>query len=592
MARIKRNWETASKREKDEEWLKCALDPIHFIDNHGIAQNVVTNTFGEIECFPYQRRVINEYLENSHNIILKSRQTGLSVITAAYVAWRLMFKPNERILILANNGNGAKRFLEYVKTFINALPSFLQPMNGHKDGRTKWNDTMIKFSNASWAKSVATSPQTGRGEQLSLVILDEFAFVENDKSIWTSVSFALSMSKGDCIMISTPHGSGNEYHSNWVEAEKGTGAFNSIRVHWSENPSCSIGMKQIKEKGKISFWSPWYEDQKRLLKYDSALIAQELDLSFLGSKLLAVDESIIVDHRDKIVDGDIKPISYFDHKFRRFVKEKNEFWVWREPEAGAQYIIGGDVARGDGKDYSTLQVLNVETMEQVAEYQGKIDPDLFADVINAVGIAYNNAFVVIECNSFGLATTYKLTRRLGYKKVFYSKSIKKIHVRPTDYEDFVVDQNESIPGFQTTSQSKVMVVDAVRRTMRENGIHINSMRTMNEFSTWVMESVSADRVVASAEPGYNDDLIMALGIAIYIRETEYSNIVVSKDVARAMLDAFTMSTNSLYSPRTTVHQNAIEEKERQEAMKKQQGLFLYRDGQEDNNDDDLSWLMG
>lgn len=722
MSRLKINWDLASRREKDDEWVKCALDPIYFINNHGVAHNVVTNTFGEIECFEYQERVINEFLEHSHNIILKSRQclkrgtlvdtpsgpiaieqlqvgdkvlsynlkerrteedavydawcsgerqcvefaledgrtfdvgenhpfyvkgkgfvkakelidgddilsirseakvvsvrvtemntcydisveknenffvdgllthnTGLSVITAAYVAWRLMFKPNERILILANNGNGAKRFLEYVKVFIDALPSFLQPMNGAKEGRLKWNDTMIKFSNASWAKSVAASPQAGRGEQLSLVVLDEFAFVENDKSIWTSVSFALSMSRGDCIMISTPYGSGNEYHSNWVEAEKGTGAFNSIKVHWSENPSCSKDMKQIVEKGKITFWSPWYEDQKKRLKYDTALIAQELDLSFLGSKLLAVDENVLMDHRDRITTNDIQPLCYFDDKLRTFTDKKSEFWVWHLPKEGEKYILSADIARGDGKDYSTIQILNVETMEQVAEFQGKIDPDLFANVIHAAAIAYNKAYVVAECNSFGLATTYKLTRRLGYTNVFYSKSIKKIHVRPTDYEEFVVDQDERIPGFQTTSQSKVMLVDAIRRAMRENIVKINSMRLMNEFSTWVMENVSEERVTAGAEPGYNDDLIIALGIALYIRETEYSNIVVSKEVARAMLDAFSMSSTSLYGKQVSKEQSAAEAKEREEAMKKHQGLFIFRNGAQDDDQDDLSWLMG
>lgn len=718
----RRNWDTATKAEKQIEWVKCSIDPVHFINNHGLAYNVMTGEQGEITCFGYQERVINEYLDKSYNIILKSRQclkedtfvdtpmgtrkiqelkpgdevysynlkegrmevdkvydawcsgerqcseftladgrsfdvgenhpfyvkgkgfvkarelsendeilsikkaaivtsvrttdvhkcydisvdknenffvdgllthnTGLSVITAAYVAWRLMFMPNEKILILANNGIGAKRFLEYVKLFIDGLPDFLQPMNGKKEGRLKWNDTQIKFSNKSWAKSVAASPQAGRGEQLSLAILDEFAFVENDKSIWTSVGFALSVSKGDCIIISTPHGSGNEYHSNWVEAEKGTGRFNPIKVHWTENPLCSKDMRKVTINGKTTYTSPWYEEQKQKLKYDSTLIAQELDLSFLGSKLLAVDEDVINEFRHRIDVDKIEPISYFDYKFNKFTEKKTEFWVWRKPEAGAKYIIGGDVARGDGKDYSTLQVLDVQSMEQVAEFQGKIDPDMFADMIQRAAIMYNDAFVVVECNSFGLATTYKLTRRLGYKNVFYSKSIKKINVRPTDYDDFVVNQNEQIPGFQTTYQSKVMVVDSIRRAMREKAVIINSPRTMNEFSTWIMETVSEEKVIAKAERGYNDDLIMALGIALYIRETEYSNIVISKGVARAMLDAFSMSNTSLYGRQTTSAEKLLEEKEREQAASGQSGVFVYRDGGEEEDMDDLSWLMG
>lgn len=715
----RRNWENATKKEMDEEYIECALDPIHFINNHGLAFNVVTGETGEIECFGYQERVIKQYLENSHNIILKSRQclkadtpvdtptgtkkiqelkpgdevysydlkkgrsevdtvydawcsgekqcvefklkdgrkfdvgenhpfyvkgkgfvkakelidgdeilsmkdiaivdsvkrtqvnmcydisvdknenffvdgllthnTGLSVITAAYVAWRLMFMENEKILILANNGLGAKRFLDYVKQFIDALPNFLQPMNGHKDGREKWNDTFIKFSNKSWAKSVAASPQAGRGESLSLVVLDEFAFVKDDQSIWTSVGFALSASKGDCIMISTPFGSGNRYHAEWTQAMKGKSKFNPIKVHWSENPMCAVGLEERMINGKKKLWSPWYEDQCLQAQYDTIKIAQELDLSFLGSKMLAVDENIILDYTNKISAGNISPISYLDHKRGVFTDVKNDFWIWKKPEEGQKYIIGGDVARGDGRDYSTLQVLNVDTMEQVAEYQGKIDPDLFADLIYAAGKLYNDAFLVIECNSFGLATTYKLTRRLGYKNMFYSKNIKAIHVRPNDYDDFVVDENESIPGFQTHMQSKVMVVDAIRRAMREGVVKINSMRTMSEFNTWILE-VKSERVTAQAEAGYNDDLLMALGIALYIRETEYSNIVVSKDVTRAMLGSFGISSRTLYDENREL--DRFQEKQKEEKNSIQTDVFIFRDGEKDENNDDLSWLMG
>ena len=345
--------------------------------------------------------------------------------------------------------------------------------------------------------------------------------------------------------------------------------------------------------GKMKKWSPWYEDQCLQAQYDSIKIAQELDLSFLGSKMLAVDENIILDYVSKITDSKLEPSYYFDHKRALFTDVKNDFWVWKTPKEGAKYIIGGDVARGDGRDYSTLQVLDVHTMEQVAEYQGKIDPDLFADLIYAVGKAYNDAFLVIECNSFGMATTYKLTRRLGYKNVFYSKNIKKIHVRPTDYDDFVVDENQSIPGFQTHMQSKVMVVDAIRRAMRECSVKINSMRTMNEFNTWILEVKSDERVTAQAEAGYNDDLLMALGIALYIRETEYSNIVISKDVTRAMLGSFGISTRPLYNEKSTPERNALEEKEAKEKKPIQTDVFIFKNGSDQGQeDDDLSWLMG
>lgn len=526
---------------------------------------------------------------------LLTHNTGISVITAAYVAWRLIFKSNERILIMANNAVGAKRFLAHVKSFIANTPRFLKPQGGDENGADKWNDTRIDMMNKSWAMALAASPQAGRGESLTLVVLDEFAFVEKDRSIWTAISPALSMSQGDCIMISTPFGSGNVFHEYWVAAEQKKSLFNGIRVHWSQNPFCAKGLRQVEENGKLIFWSPWYEEQRQQFNYDSVKIAQELDLSFLGSKLLAVDELIVNKYREKIEREKIKPICYFNHKMKTFVEKENEFWVWKKPEPSASYVLAADVARGDGNDYSTIQILDVNSLEQVAEYQGKIDPDMFADVIQAAGLAYNEAYLVVECNSMGLATTYKLERRLKYspRRMFHSKSIKEIHVRPSDYEDFVVGQGKQIPGFQTTFQSKVMVVDAIRTAMREEAVKINSLRLMSEFNTWVMET-KQERVIANAEAGYNDDLIMALGIGLYIRQTEYSNLAISNNMTRAMLDAFTVSTSPMYGKQMSAEEKKADDKSRREAIERNTGLYFFRNGQDMNEDDpnDTSWLIG
>ncbi len=590
-------WDLCSAIEREEEWLKCALDPIHYINQHAVAYNVVTGAFDRIPCFPYQEDLLNKYLEFAYNIILKSRQTGVSVITAAYVAWRLLFKKNERILIMANNAEGAKRFLTYVKTFIENTPKFLQPMNGSDKGRVKWNDTRIEFSNGSWAKALAASPQAGRGDNLTLAVLDEFAFVENDRSIWTAISPALSTSQGDCIMISTPFGSGNVFHEYWVKSEKKVPPFNAMRVHWSQNPFCAKGLRQIEEGGKLKFWSPWYEEQRQKFNNDSVKIAQELDLSFLGSKLLAVDEIIVNKYRENIDNKNIVPIAYFNHNLKAFVDKENEFWIWKKPEPSGNYILSADVARGDGADFSTIQILDVNTLEQVAEYQAKIDPDLFADVIQAVALVYNEAYVVVECNAMGLATTYKLERRLKYnpRRMFHSKNFKEIQVRPTEYQDFKVGKDQSIPGFQTTFQSKVMVVDAIRTAMREEAIIINSPRLMSEFNTWIMETKKEGRVTAEAESGYNDDLIMALGIGLYVRQTEFTNLTQSNNMTKAMLDAFSTSASPMHGKQMTREERAAEEKAKKEAMEKTTGIFFFKDGQNINDQDDpndLSWLLG
>jgi hypothetical protein len=403
-------------------------------------------------------------------------------------------------------------------------------------------------------------------------------------------------------MISTPYGSGNRFFETWTEASRGVGKFNPIKVHWTENPVCSEGLVMVDDnKGKKFPWSPWYEEQKAKMNYDSVKIAQELDLSFLGSKLLAVSEDITMKYRDNIIAQNIKPSIYYDFKNDRYTNEKTPFWIWKLPEQEASYIIGADPARGAGKDYSTIQILNSLTLEQVAEFQGQLDPDIFADLIYAIANRYNQAYVVVEGNSFGLATTYKLTRALKYKNVFHSKSVKQMHVRPQSYSDFVVDKDEMIPGFQTTYQSKIMVVDTIRKMMRDGSVKLNSLRLLGEFETWIMEARSDGRVTASHEQGRHDDLIMALGIALYVWSTEFQNLEASKKMMKNMLDAFSFSNTNMYSVNKIDDVEAMrllkEKRDGKESNNSPGIMFMPNKGtdpSEDQRDDDindLSWLL-
>jgi hypothetical protein len=506
--------------------------------------------------------------------------TGLSVITAGYVAWRLMFRYEERILIIANDGAGAIRFLATVKQFIDNTPSWLRPESKATDNQKK-----LEFSNGSWVEAKASSPNAGRGESLTMLVLDETAFIKDDEDIWMGAGMALSATKGKCIMISTPNGTGGLYHKTWIDAINGENDFNDMSVHWTENPQSSEGLEWRKDitTGKDIPWSPWYEEQCKRLGYDSVKIAQELDLSFEGSKYLAIDGAII-ERYDKMTRNK-KPNLFikYDYLYKgtpqagSFVTNETNFHVFKKPEPGRSYIVGVDVARGDGKDYSTIQVLDVETLEQVAEFRERIGVDLFPYLIDWVGRTYNNAFVVVEANSFGLGVGYDLRDKLQYKRLFYSKNTQEMHVRPYDYK---VDLGVEIPGFQSTKTSRPAVVKSIVEHLREGGIIIHSQRLVAEMSTFIMNGDKPE-----AEKGYNDDLLMAYGIALYIRNTEYNNVSATKNMYKNMLDAMSFSTNSSFG---VVKDEVKVPRKDIDIPSGSGGLFFGNGDTED--DDDLSWL--
>jgi hypothetical protein len=447
----------------------------------------------------------------------------------------LVFCFDERILVVADNGNGAVRFLNTVRQVLDKIPDWMLP-----DERLINNTKQISFSNGSWVKAVASSKQAGRGESLTCLILDETAFIEHAQDIWMGAGLALSATQGKCIMISTPKGTGNLYHQTWVQASKGEGSFVSMKLHWSIHPILSEGLEHRKDAdGKEYPWSPWYGKECDRLHHDKVKISQELDLSFEGSSAVVIDNSIIMKYRRDI--GEKKPICYFDFKNNDnpFVDYETSFHIWKKPKENGNYIIGGDVGRGDSKDYSTLQIIDADELEQVGEYQGKIVPDTFAELINKVGLIYNNAYLAIECNSFGLATTLILKNQLKYPsdRMYIAKSAVKLYNRTHNY---IVDKDTDVPGFQTTVKTRPLLINALTKYMRDMQIKINSNRLLIEFETFIYNGEKIEHA-----PGFNDDLIFAFAIALLIRDTEFESVFWNKKKTMEMLEMITHSSQNL-----------------------------------------------
>lgn len=555
-------------KEELQEYVKCARDPIYFLNTYGYVYDITKKRVDRLSCFAYQEDMVRKFNRHQNNIVLKSRQLGLSVITAGYVVWTLLFKVDQRILIVANDGAAAVRFLSSVKQFMDYLPSFFYSPDRDRD---KNNEKFFSLLNGNWVKAVASGKQAGRGEALTMLIMDEVAFVENADDIWMGAGLALTATKGKCIMISTPYGTGNLYHRTWVASQKGENQFVGTTIHWIEHPVYSVDKELRKDEfGRSYWWSPWYEGECERFNYDRIKIAQELDLSFEGSRAVVVDSGIINAYEQELLTKG-NPICYYDYTIggTGFVNDvKTNFWVWEMPNPEGNYIVACDVGRGDGADYSTIQIIDANEMKQVAEYQGKIPPDLFANMIYKVALEYNRAYVVIECNSFGLATCLVLKNQLRYdsSRIYHSKSIKKMI---NHHWNVNVDENGEIPGFQTTVSSRPLIIASLIAYMRERKLEIRSRRLIEEFKTFIYNNQKAEHA-----PGYHDDLIIALAIALYIRDTEFANVFISKDFYKAMMQAFDHDTSKDKYPLDNGKQKGIQSSSNRPV------------------DDDLAWLYG
>jgi hypothetical protein len=170
-------------------------------------------------------------------------------------------------------------------------------------------------------------------------------------------------------------------------------------------------------------------------------------------------------------------------------------------------------------------------------------------------------------------------------RLFFSKNIKDIHVRHHNYK---VNEGTEIPGFQTTRKTRVLLIKSIIEHMRENSLILHSRKLMAEFQTFIMNGDKPEH-----EPGFNDDLIFALGIALYIRDTEFENVTNSNEMDKSILNAMLLNTGSNIGSVTDANNSG-----RKTNTPSGGGLYLFDgNGNINTNDggsdiDDISWLLG
>lgn len=236
-----------AKTEYTEEQLadlvRCAEDPFYFIEKFVKVQHPKKGSLPLI-LYPFQRRIIEGFHLYDKVVGLTARQMGKTTVASAYLLWRAMFVPDTSILIAANKLKAALEVMTRIKYAYEECPDFI------KAGCTKNNEGTMKFDNGSVIEAVATTPDAARGKSLTLLYLDEFAFVPNNmaQAFWTAVQPTLSTG-GACIITSTPRTDEDQFAQIWKGAQittdefgnetgKKTGVndFYPISVPWWEHP--------------------------------------------------------------------------------------------------------------------------------------------------------------------------------------------------------------------------------------------------------------------------------------------------------------------------------------------------------------------
>jgi len=513
-----------------QEYLKCGKDPAYFMKKYCYIQHP---TRGRIlfNLYPFQGKVLHLFRDHQYIITLKSRQLGISTLAAAYSLWLMLFHKDKNVLALATTQATARNLVTKTMFMYDQLPKWLRIPALEK------NKLSLRLKNGSKITAKSSNADAARSEAVSLLLIDEAAFIDNIEETFTAAQQTLATG-GQCMALSTPNGIGNWFHQTWEKAESGENSFLPIRLPWSVHP----------ERGQ-----EWRDQQDADL--GPRMAGQECDCDFLASG-------------DTVFEPD--DMKFYEQTYEKDPLERRgvdgNLWVWEGVDYSKSYMVVADVARGDATDYSAFHIFDIENCVQVAEYKGKLSPKDFGNVLVGIASEYNDALLVVENANIGWATIEQIMER-EYRNLYYSATSNMETVESYMHK---YERDKLVPGFTMSMRTRPLVIAKMIEYIREKSVTIQSKRLMSEMRVFVWKNGKAQ-----AQDRYNDDLLMACATALYVRDTALKLRQQGIDLARAQLSSF----SNLNARNQAIIKNVGNQRENPYLIKTPGG------------EEDISWLL-
>ena len=477
-------------KEQLEEFVRCADDPIYFIENYC---KIVTLDRGlqPFKLYDCQKVKVDFIMNNRKTILMEGRQQGKTITSAACILHYTIFQDNKNVAIMANKTAAAREVLSRYQIMYENLPIWMQ------QGVKTWNKGDVDLENGSRVFTSATTTSGIRGKSVNWLYIDEAAIIPNNIADEFFASVYPTISAGETtkiLLTSTPLGY-NHFWKFWNESEKGTNGFKNMFIHYTEIPGRN-------EK--------WAEEQFKLLgevKYN-----QEVLCEFLGST-------------NTLISG--KALAVMSSK--EIVYKKDGLDIYEEPQENKYYVITTDTARGIGGDYSAFVIIDITEMpfKVVGKFRdNKVSPLLYPDFIARVAKDFNNAYVLIENNDIGQQVVDILHQELEYENIFSTVQEKnKQYVSPGFGKQTTL-------GVRTSKAVKRQGCLALKSLVEETKFLVWDADCINELSTFVEKAGSF-----SADEGYHDDLAMCMVLFAWLSTQQFFKDLTDVDIREGLYDS-------------------------------------------------------
>lgn len=533
------------------ELFRCKMDPIYFIEKYVRIEHPVLGAM-PFRLFEYQKHLIRAYHQNTRVVAMLARQSGKTATASAFLLWCCLFRNNYKILVTSKDQSGADEIMTRLYFAYMFVPYFLKP------GITK-NDVRRKsFDNGSDIKAIATTKNSGRGLSISLLYVDELAFVRPSiaEPFWTSVQPTLSTG-GSVIVTSTPNNAEDvfgriflsatplPYSTEWTDfggekkeegpkyetifendlareaymaysttaattdqENKSDDGFKRFFSHWSETPH------KIRKDGSIeSYRGEDFKRQQIMGGMTEIRWQAEFECRFITSDATLVNSMKLAHLRNSI-----RPPKFVDRwgcRWYENIKPNTSYGVVMDPSGDG---VGDDCA---------IQVWELPTLRQVAEWNSaEADQNEQTRMLRRVLRRINEMQTRHEHHVPGESEVYYSIERNGVGIGI---------IRAVEYEG-----EETFPG---------MLIDSTQRTMTPKGekmmavygnrwrglvttaatkkrfaIELKSLIERGVFtprSQFLISQLSHFTRAGSsyrAQEGYKDDLVMSCVLMVQLLE--------------------------------------------------------------------------
>ena len=572
-----------------KEFAKCWKDKsrIYMIQHYLKTFDNTQRAMVPFMLFPRQQDICRT-LGNALNVVTtKPRQAGITTTAGAFIACEMCLadkKSPQVVLAVGNTLDLAQQMLFKIRDFLLQFPMWMwgdeyiktvkDPMAPPTNKNVIFNVCNSKeliLKNGCRVVARSSGPDATRGVGgVNWLIFDEAAFIENGNDVYASAVPTVS-NGGHIIMISTPNGKDLLYYETCRQAAlKGTKDWNEfelVELKWYQDPRYNKNLEWLKKDPETGEWliekektldkdgnikydekhweemvqdgwtprSPWYVKMCKQFNNDSMKIAQELDVSFLGSASNVVEPEFIEMQR-KLNQREPK---YTDPMM-------DDTWIWKEPIPGHRYMMSIDCSRGDAADRTAIEILDMDgiddetgepILEQVLEYHGKITGDDCGELAYRYGMMYGEAFCTVDCIGGTGDACILMMQRLGYRNLYYDDPQLNKFTMEIEASSLKPNADGKLPGFHSNAV-RFQMLTFFANMVRTNQIKLRSKRTILELDTWIYKGTAA-RI--DHQDGAHDDTLTCLAMACFVMNYSMKKFIAAKEKDKVLLKSWITS---------------------------------------------------